>query len=277
MATRVVKFDLSFNDYKLNFFLMTFKTNSKIMDLSIKPIKTSKDKIKQPPLAKADIIPKLGSSIIMCGRSGCGKTTLLHNLLVDDRFYGKNEYFKNIFLFSPSAEIDDLQKELDIPDQCIFTDLTTAPAALEQIYKHQTTLIKKLGNDKAPQIAIIMDDCIGDTKFMKNAWTIKAFIASRHFNCTTLICAQHFNRIERVNRLQASSLFFWPMSASAMEVLADEFTPSSMTKKQFVAMVEDALKEPYAFLHINMKVPDDKRYRINLDKIINLDYYKSPK
>ena len=40
------------------------------MDLSIKPIKTSKDKITQPELAIANIIPKLGSSIIFCGRSG---------------------------------------------------------------------------------------------------------------------------------------------------------------------------------------------------------------
>ena len=247
------------------------------MDLSIKPIKTSKDKIKQPDLAKSDIIPKLGSSIIMCGRSGCGKSTLMHNLLCDDRFYGKNKFFKNIFLVSPSAEVDDLQKELDIPEQCIFTDLDVAPAALDKIYKHQISLIKKLGNDKAPQICIVMDDCIGNSKFMKSPAVVACFIKSRHFNCTTMICAQHFHRIEKVNRMQASTLFFWPMSSSAMDVLADEYTPSSMTKKQFCAMVEDALSEPYSFLTINMKVPDEKRYRINLDRIINLDYYKSLK
>ena len=69
------------------------------MDLKVKPIKTSKDKIKQPELAKKDIIPKLGSSIIFCGRSGSGKTTLLHNLLIDDRVYGKNKYFKHILCY----------------------------------------------------------------------------------------------------------------------------------------------------------------------------------
>ena len=89
------------------------------MDLSVKPIKTSKDKIKQPDLAIKNIIPKLGSSIIFCGRSGSGKTTLLHNLLIDKRFYGKNKYFKHIFLFSPSAQVDDIQKELDLPEACI--------------------------------------------------------------------------------------------------------------------------------------------------------------
>ena len=35
------------------------------MDLSIKPVKTQKDKIKQPLLAQHGIIPKLGSSILL--------------------------------------------------------------------------------------------------------------------------------------------------------------------------------------------------------------------
>ncbi len=245
------------------------------MDLKVKPIQTSKDKIKQPELAKKDIIPKLGSSIIFCGRSGSGKTTLLHNLLIDDRFYGKNKYFKHIFLFSPSAQVDDIQKELQLPEACIFSDLAAAPLAIEKIYNHQMALVKKFGADKAPQICLIFDDCIGDVKFMKNKWVIKSFIASRHFNATTMLCAQHWTKVERVNRLQASMLYFWPMSQSALELLADEFTPSGMTKKQFYVMVQESLSEPYAFLSINMKVPDDERYRINLDTIINLDYYKS--
>ena len=245
------------------------------MDLSVKPIKTSKDKIKQPELSVKNIIPKLGSSIIFCGRSGSGKTTLLHNLLIDKRFYGKNKYFKHIFLFSPSAQVDDIQKELALPEACIFSDLVTAPDAIEKIYNHQMQLVKKMGADKAPQVCLIFDDCIGDVKFMKNKWVIKSFIASRHFNATTMLCAQHWSKVERVNRFQASQLYFWAMSQSALDLLADEFTPSGMTKKQFFLLVQDALAEPYAFLGLNMKVPDDERYRINLDQIINLDYYKS--
>ena len=171
--------------------------------------------------------------------------------------------------------MDDIQKELDLPEPCIFSDLVTAPDAIEKIYNHQMQLVKKMGADKAPQVCLIFDDCIGDVKFMKNKWVIKSFIASRHFNATTMLCAQHWTKVERVNRLQASQLYFWAMSQSALDLLADEFTPSGMTKKQFFLMVQDALAEPYAFLGINMKVPDDERYRVNLDQIINLDYYKS--
>ena len=46
------------------------------MDLSIKPVKTSKDQIRQPKLSDLGVIPRLGSSSLLVGKSGCGKTTL---------------------------------------------------------------------------------------------------------------------------------------------------------------------------------------------------------
>ena len=90
-------------------------------DLAIRPIETSKDKIEQPELAKDEnmYIPPIGSSVIMSGKSGCGKSTLLANLLLDARFYGPSEqkpkgWFDKIFLFSPTANGDDIQKSLGI-------------------------------------------------------------------------------------------------------------------------------------------------------------------
>ena len=150
-----------------------------------------------------------------------------------------------------------------------------APLAIEKIYQHQMNIIKNVGAGKADQICFVFDDCIGDTQFMKNKWVIKSLIASRHFCCTTFLCSQHWSRVERVNRLQASQLYFWSMSQSALDLLAEEFCPNGMQKKQFFQLVEDALSEPYAFLSINMRVADNERYRINLDQFINLDYYKN--
>ena len=53
-----------------------------------------------------------------------------------------------------------------------------------------------------------------------------------------------------------------------MELLVEEFTPPGMTKKDFMSMVMHATKEKHHFLHINMKVPFNERYRKNLDTIL---------
>jgi len=90
--------------------------------LDVAPIPTTKDKIQQPKLASHDnmYIPPLGSRVVISGKSGCGKSTLLANLMRDKRFYGKsdakpNGWFDKEFLFSPTANGDDIQKSLGIP------------------------------------------------------------------------------------------------------------------------------------------------------------------
>lgn len=97
---------------------------------------SDKDKIKQPKAVEKGIIPKLGSSILMVGVSGSGKSVLVQNLICDDRFYEKKT-FKHIFLVSPTADTDSIQKSLKLPEHCQITNLEAAPAALEKVYEYQ--------------------------------------------------------------------------------------------------------------------------------------------
>ena len=53
-----------------------------------------------------------------------------------------------------------------------------------------------------------------------------------------------------------------------MELLVDEFCPSGMTKKQFMEMIKYTVKDKHSFMHINMKVPSEERYRKNLNNIL---------
>ena len=164
---------------------------------------------------------------------------------------------------------------MGIRPEFLCTDLEKAPAMLATVYAHQTKLIEELGAAKAPQVCLIFDDVISHTQFMGSKDFVRSFVASRHFNATVLVLAQHFNKVPRVCRLQAQFLFFWPMSRSALAILCDEFCPSGMNRKQFCLMVEDVLDEQFSFLTINMRETDEtRRFRQNLDQIINLDAYK---
>lgn len=92
-------------------------------------------------------------------------------------------------------------------------------------------MVKEHGSDKAPQVCIIFDDVIADSDLMKQAIFIKCFIASRHYNATTFLCAQHFTRIPKICRLQASAMYFFACSLTEAIVIAEQLAPPMMPKK----------------------------------------------
>jgi hypothetical protein len=248
-------------------------------DLSIAPIKTSKDLIDQPELAQHEnmYIPPLGSSIVISGKTGSGKSTLLANLVLDKRFYGPSPkkpkgYFSKIFLFSPTANGDDVQKSLNIPKEHVFTDLEEAAELLDVILNsQQEKLDEAKGADEVDQFLIIFDDVIGDTKFMNETAFTRCFYQVRHVNCTTMICTQHFMRVPKVCRLQANFVFFFAGSLAEVNMITDEYAPPMVTRNDFMNLVNDATNgEKYAFLTINNKVPTEIRFRQNLSEIIQL-------
>jgi Poxvirus A32 protein len=247
-------------------------------DFEIKPVETSKDKIEQPLLAQDErkIIPPLGSSVIISGKSGSGKSTLLQNLMSDYRFYGKSKerpsgWFKHTFLFAPTGASDDVLKALNIPEKHVFTDLADAPAFLAVIQKCQANKLK--GGKKAhtvDQICVIFEDVIGETSFMNSPEFKKMFYMVRHLNATTFICTQHFNRVPKVCRLQASFIFFFAGSASEVEIIAEMFAPPLYNKKEFIEIVNEATKHDFSFLTICMKVGWKHRFRRNLHEFFVL-------
>lgn len=256
----------------------SFQTMQGSVDLDVCPIETSKDQIEQPELAKDEnmFIPPLGSSVVISGKSGSGKSTLLANLLIDGRFYGKspekpNGWFDKIFLFSPTANGDDIQRSLQIPKKHVFTDLDEAPELLEVILSsQQEKLDKASGADTVEQFCIIFDDIIGHTRFMNEKAFTQCFYQVRHVNCTTFICTQHFRRVPKICRLQANFVFFFQGSAAEVDMITEEFAPPMYTKREFGQLVTDATSKQFSFLTINNKVNWDKRFRRNLDEFIVL-------
>jgi hypothetical protein len=142
---------------------------------------------------------------------------------------------------------------------------------VQQILDFQKAQIEELGIEKAPKALIIYDDIQSYATFLKSNAVTKSFIMNRHFNCSTWLCGQAFNITPRKLRLQATGIFFFKGSQSEVERLTEEYCKPNMNKKDFMAMIDFATKEPYHFLFINNQAPIDKRYRRNLDQIINLN------
>ncbi len=236
---------------------------------TIHPPTTGKDDIKHPKLSKEGVIAKLGSSMMFIGNSGSGKSNLARNLLTRPEFY--RDAFDKIFVISATGEVDDVLDELECTT---ISDLKEGIKAIRAIQEHQTKEIAKHGNADAHQYALVLDDCIGDADFIKSAPFLRAFIAPRHHNITTFLCAQHLRKVPKVCRMQASVIYVFACSASECEVLHDEYCPPGLNRKQFDQLLQDTWNSaPFQFLSIYMKQPMKDRYRRGLAEVIDLNYY----
>ncbi len=253
-------------------------------DLEIKQIETSKDKIAQPRLAKdpRKIIPSLGASIVINGKSGSGKTTLLTNYITGPQFFGKcpekpDGWFDEIFLFSPTAGGDDIQKALGIKKNHVYTDLDEAHELIDVILESQKKKLDGGGKaHKVPQYCIIFDDVIGETLFLKTKQFLQTFYMVRHRNCTTFICSQHYKKVPKVCRLQASFIHFFAGSQAEVEQVVEDFAPPEYTKNEFREMVNTATRGDHSFLTICMKIGWSHRFRKNLGEFFKLDRLVDP-
>lgn len=241
------------------------------MDLSIRAIPTSKDKIKHPPMAEANIIPKINTSSLFVGSSGSGKTTLVANLLTRKDMLGARGTFDRRFLISPTAKTDDIQGFLKLSEEDIIDDLKEAPGFLREIMDEQVGLIESKGADKAPKYLVIFDDVISNPEFLRTDEFVRSFVMNRHFNFTTFICSQSYNAIPRKCRLQARHIFYFKGSASENETVMEDRAPPNFNKKMALALVEEATREKFSFLHIHMGVEVKERYRRNLGEMIHVE------
>lgn len=240
-------------------------------DLIIKPIDTSKNKVKISTYQKEHIIPKHPFRGILSGASGSGKSNLLINLLTKKEFY-KN-FFHVIFLISPTAgKLDDsyqaLEKDKGKSRIHIINNLD--PDKIQNIMNMNKEIIEEDGVHKAPRLLLVYDDVISDVKFMNTKAFRHSFIASRHYNASVIICTQRYNSVPRVCRLQANSIMFFRGTNSEELVLAEEYTPPSYSKKEFLEIIAYATREPYSFIFINEQAPREDRYRQCLHNILKL-------
>jgi hypothetical protein len=240
--------------------------------LKITPYETDKSKIKTTQFMDDHIIPKHPVSVMVCGKSGMGKTQFLLNLLKKKEFY--KDYFDLIFLFSETAgdNCDDLyEKNCDIPPEHMFKPDKDGLNQINHIISTQKKIIKEQGINNSPKILVIFDDIAHSKKFLDSRPYLLLHIANRHFNISCFSLVQSYVKIPRSCRCQIGALiFFHGATNSEKKKLSEEHCPANYSEKEFMKIIDHAIDEKYNFLFINKRDVMKKRYRKNLDKILEL-------
>ena len=240
----------------------------------IEAIATEKSKTPLKKCMKEGVLPKFPFSLMISGRSGSGKTSVLMNLLTKKELLGCYHHY--VIIYSPTAnQGDDSYKSLNLPPENFKNNFSEQD--LEDLIKSRQELIKVKGIEwvvKNSRVLIVLDDVIANRQFLNSEQALKAFTLLRHYQVSIIVLMQTYNKLPKALRNNANGLMIFPSNRSELEVIIDELCPPSITKKQFLKLVSDATSGRYDFLYINNHADPNKRLRKNLDEIINLDEYK---
>jgi len=239
--------------------------------------------IKQPDSAEQGIVPKVPFRLLLSGASGSGKTNVARWLL--DKHYvskgsGKSSFFDDIYLFSPTANIDPVWKNLKgLRKQNRITDVT--PERLLYVLRKAQGNVKRAGKEKGKHVLVILDDVIAESQFIHSKEFLTCFIRFRHFLGSVIVMTQSYVKVPRSARIQASHVIMFPSQPTEVDRLYQEYGPYNMSKTGFHDLVERATtpseSEPFPFIYIDRSAPLEKRFRRNLDIILGLGTHSRKK
>ena len=203
---------------------------------------------------KADIFD-LPARILIVGKSFLsGKSTIILNLLLREKFYKNDFEGDNIFIVSNNAldnKMRILKKEKDV-DGGNFMEFSESN--LNAIYEEVEERALDAINDgkKPPNSLIVIDDCAfsGGLKEKMNGTLSRIFCNGRHINLSVCVTAQKYSQLSTTMRTNASGAILFNNSMNEVEAMAQDFNYLE-SKREFVSLFRKTTKGKNKFLVVN--------------------------
>tara|TARA_R110002051_G_scaffold169520_2_gene240140 strand:+ start:8002 stop:8751 length:750 start_codon:yes stop_codon:yes gene_type:complete len=209
---------------------------------------------------KDESIPKplpqmLNFFMLICGRPGSGKTSLILNLVAKrGKLYNKK--FDRVYIFSPSLMTMKNNPFEDLPENQLYTEL------------NETDLTKVLEDikDSGEKILFIMDDVVNDMKKSMGVQTIlsKMLMNRRHLagsggSTSFIITTQVYNKIPAPIRKTASHIIIYhTKNKKELDTIYDELIIVPI--KDFYEILKYCFDKKHNFVYINVDKSYDKMF-----------------
>jgi hypothetical protein len=200
----------------------------------------------------------------LAGASFSGKSTMICNLFRKE-FYGKFWKKDHIFVFSPTAHLDDKLKEC-IPSNNFYDKFDSS--ILQEIYDQQDAVKKTFGKNRLDHILIILDDMLGSDAFQNNSIITKFIHKTRHYRVSYIYSVQKYTGLSRTIRLNSDVIsIFRCTNFGEIDGILEEQVDKKARNKMRELLIE-VFSIPFEFLHIDYQKPLKDRYSIGFDKPI---------
>ena len=219
------------------------------------------------------LLPKSIRGIVV-GKSGCGKSNLMFNLLLRDGFLDYNSL--KVFgksLFQPEYKIIKSAFEQNVPKDHIV-QLFTMKDELQAKGVDPVTVLHSISSDlpyksdiqceffenanqvpdpkdldPSPKNLIIFDDL----QLEKHSTCEKYYVRGRHSNVDCFYLAQNYFKLPRQNiRENANFICLFKQDAKNVNHLYQDHVGDDMTKQEFKAFCKKVWSMPHGFITIDL-------------------------
>ncbi len=218
-----------------------------------------KDKSDSYYTAMSDIFD-IPFRLVIVGKSFLsGKSTIILNLLLRDKFYKDHFKGENIYIVSNNAmdnKMRILKQEKEVPPDN-FMEFNEG--SLEMIYdKIEDDAMEAVSDNEKPVNSLIIFDDVafgGDLKKKINGTLSRIMCNGRHINLSCIVTSQKFTQLSTTIRSNASGAILFSNSARELDSIADDFNYLD-NKRDFVKMFRKATDKRNSFLVVNFSSDD---------------------
>ncbi len=205
-----------------------------------------------------------GSLLLMISPVRTGKSTLISNMLLREDFYDAQERFDQVNIISNTIANDVtsrfLRKAFDGNCHDFYSD-----EVIHGIVESQ----KKYDKEDQPEIAIVLDDCLGSIK--QNSMINHLASRYRHFNIKLLvISSQKFTgSVSPIIRANATDVIIgspFP-NQKELEHVAEEYGDLFGGSKNWLKLYKKATPNKYDFCYMDLQENPPIMYH-NFEKVI---------
>ena len=215
-------------------------------------------------------LPKIPANILLLGRCGSGKSSILYTLLTKGFTYGpKNKsIFDEALFYIGTLDSKHIFEKLPIKNSLVLEefDAQDFQRYLDDLRAHQ---LEKLSKNKPPMNTLIcFDDFVG-AALMKRLNTKaspleKLVLTSRHeANATIMFCSQVYRSSgfsTPTVRNNLTTIILAQMSRIELEKISEEFS-GDMTKDEFINIYDKIMsKRAYNFMVMDTRRPLNARW-----------------
>ena len=243
---------------------MSKELNIEVMPAEKKPKDRRLDKINYKDL------PKIPANILLLGRCGSGKSSILYTLLTKGFTYGPKHksLFDEALFYIGTLDAKHIFEKLPIKNSLVLEEFDPVDFEkyLDDLRAHQ---LEKLERNKPPMNTLIcFDDFVG-AALMKRLNTKaspleKLILTSRHeANATVMFCSQVYRSSgfsTPTVRNNLTTIILAQMSRIELEKIAEEFA-GDMTKDEFIHIYDRIMqKRAYNFMVMDTRRPLNARW-----------------